>query len=133
MVSRKILSPLPAPAKRGSIKPMFTHKRFLSLKTICLVATILFLVACYFAARKVMVWDVELGMTRAEVIKVLGEPTESQGWFPDAWERTIFNQSIYSRITGIYYDADGKADAICVMHQIFGRQFMDTRTLLPLH
>ncbi len=117
---------------------MSSARRLLNLKTICLVATLVFLVACYFAARKVMVWDVELGMSRAEVIRLLGEPIEFGLSFdsrssPDCWEQTIVNDKTYRRLIGIYYDDEGKVNLICVVNKLFGHEFVSSRgNITPL-
>ncbi len=82
-----------------------------------------------------MVWDIELGMTRAEVIKMLGEPDEF-GVYPvpnsETWQRIVFSVSIYRRITAVYFDSEGKANLIYVDHDLFDHRFAHSRgSILP--
>jgi hypothetical protein len=97
-----------------------------------IAATLLVLVACYFAARKVMASDIELGMDRIEVSKILGKPTEAISLYyqdseADAWETVVFRRSIYMQAIIVDYDATGKAKLVVVINQVFGHSFEHIR------
>ncbi|MFT3880095.1 MAG: hypothetical protein QM703_10605 [Gemmatales bacterium] len=111
---------------------MMMIKRFLNVKSIALVAALLFIVACYFAARKVMVSGIELGMSRAEVRKVLGEPTEKvdfmhPGAVGDGWETVLFSSSVYRQSVVVAYDKHDKVDLILIFQDVFGRHFQQIK------
>ncbi len=109
---------------------MLKLKKLFNLKTICLLAMLVFLVACHFATRKIMAWDVELGMSRSEVHKILGKPMYSG---PDAWELVVINNVIYRRTIIIVCDGEWKVAQIIVMHNILGHEFVSSRhNYLPL-
>ena len=88
-------------------------KRFLNLKVFAIVALLLFVVACYFAARKVMASDIVRGMDKATVIEMLGQPIwvlpplgdNSEVLF---WQRELISQNIFHQDTMVLFDEAGK-------------------------
>ena len=53
---------------------MTSIKRFFSLNVILVAALLLFVVMFYFAARKVMAYEIELGMDKQAVCEIMGIP-----------------------------------------------------------
>lgn len=108
---------------------MLTLKRFLNLKTIALVATLVFIVACYFATRKVMVGDVELGMSRADVLEVLGQRFMALGFASDEshtaliWEKTLFSEKAFQQHIVVWFDRHDKVTMIGNRVIVFGHIF----------
>ncbi len=79
-----------------------------------------------------MASDIEQGMDRAAIIKILGEPTEEATMLfskgeADAWEKVLFSQKIYRQIILVDYDQSGKAIFIAVINELFGRQFLQMK------
>ncbi len=105
---------------------MLKLKRFLNLKTIALAATLVFIVVSYFAARKVMVWDVELGMDKEAVHKVQGSPTTALPRLPHDyaetlfWQKEVIDKSIFQQLTVVLFDEHGKVAGIRNRVRIFG-------------
>jgi hypothetical protein len=99
---------------------MTNAKRFLNVKAIAIVAALLFLVACYFAVRKVTASDIELGMDRATVYQKLGGPIQWYSW--DVHSTAIWQQTIlsYSRTTIIMFNQSDKVDEVRVENSLFG-------------
>lgn len=103
-------------------------KRVVHLKVIAIAATLLLVATSYFAVRKVMVCGVELGMSRAEVLAILGEPTEKVGFFHpsshgDGWETILFSTGVFRLTVVVAYDDHGKVNLIMISKDVFGRQF----------
>lgn len=104
---------------------MTKPKRRLSLKLTAAVATLLFIVAWYFGARRVMALNIELGMNRTEVIKVLGEPTEFGLSFDsrgntDIWERVVIGRSVYAQYIIVDFNAESKVCQLQVAIRFLG-------------
>ncbi|MFT3881100.1 MAG: hypothetical protein QM703_15740 [Gemmatales bacterium] len=111
---------------------MTTARRFLNLKTIAIVATLLFVVAYYFGARKVMVSGVEPGMSRAEILKILGEPSKDIRMNPpamimDRWDTIQIGSGVLDVSVYVTYDVNDRATAVGIISQVFGRSFQHIR------
>jgi len=107
-------------------------RRFLSLKVIALAAMLVTVALVYFAARKIMVSDVELGMSRAEVIKVLGEPAEKVPFFypgseGEGWQSIVFSKDIFSQAIVVAYDENNKVNLIVIFTHVLGRHFQQIK------
>lgn len=114
----------------SSIPPTMTiAKRILNLKVIAIMATLLFIVACYFAARKVMASDIELGMERAALIERLGKPAVQihfsmrQGELL-SWHKSILSESVYRHSIIVTTDSAGTIDSIEIVNLLFGHKFV---------
>jgi hypothetical protein len=115
-----------------SLFSMTLPQRFLNLKVLAILATLLLAVLVYFGARKVMGSDLELGMDRAAIIKIIGKPIEEPTiiWSKgdaDAWEKVLFSSKIYTQIIVVEYDPSGKAIYIAIINEWFGRRFLQTK------
>lgn len=116
----------------ATVFSMTLRQRLLNLKVLTLLATLLLAVMVYFGARKVMGSDLELGMDRAAIMKMLGKPIEEPTMIwskgdADAWEKVLFSSKFYSQIIVVEYDPSGKAIYIAVINELFGRRFLQTK------
>ncbi|MFT3882149.1 MAG: hypothetical protein QM703_21160 [Gemmatales bacterium] len=111
---------------------MTLRNRFLNFKALAILAILLLAVMVYFGARKVMGSDLELGMDRAAIIKMLGKPVDepilhfSKGE-AQAWEMVLFSDKFYTQIIVVEFDPSGKACFIAVINELFGRRFLQTK------
>ncbi len=114
---------------------MSKAKRVLNVKAIAIVATLLFVVKAYLAARKVMGSDIELGMSRAAVYEMLGTPIRSAGYSWDNHEVAIWQQTIlgYSRTTIITFNLSNEVDEVRVENSLFRLNHTITRTCRKHH
>lgn len=103
-------------------------RRFLNFKSIAVIATLLFVVTCYFAVKKVMASIIQLGMERATVIQLLGDPTDETTMIQaEVWEKVLISKNIYQQIILVDFDKSGRANFIAVLHVLFGHHLMETR------
>lgn len=110
-----------------------TVKRLLNWKVIVTVTALLFLVTCYFAARKIMVWDVKLGMSAEQVLVIMGKPT--QQYFTSVagdsmtylWESYVLNETVYQRKTAIIVHESKGVTRIVNLNVVFGKGFQSAQ------
>ena len=103
-------------------------KRYLTLRVIVIVTTLLFLVAIYFGTRKILALDIELGMSREAVHRILGKPVDDETmiWnssYAEVWELVLFMSRVYNRVLVVDYDLAGNVIYIAVIHEVCGRRF----------
>lgn len=111
---------------------MAATRRFLNLKVIVLIATILFVVIGYLAFRRVTGSGLEPGMDKAALVAQLGEPTSVIGFFGElgamwSWSRTLINGSIYSQMITVKLNGEDKAFHIQIDNTVFGYKFSSSK------
>lgn len=112
---------------------MTKANRFLNSKTIAIMATLLVIVACYFAARKVMALDVELGMNEQTVLEAMGNPTHQGSTAINSktttylWESVCISEKVYQRSIVVWADKEHGVMRIEVYNKVFGWTYLNTR------
>ncbi|MFT3883619.1 MAG: hypothetical protein QM703_28720 [Gemmatales bacterium] len=111
---------------------MIATRRFLNPKIIAIVATLLLVAACYFGAKKGMASGVEPGMSRSEIVKILGEPSKDIRMNPpaaimDRWDTIAIGSGVFEVSVYVTYDVNDRATVVGIIGQVFGRGFQHIR------
>jgi hypothetical protein len=106
-------------------------KRLCSVKVVAIGALFLLIAGALLSVRGVMALNLELGMDREHVIRVMGKPHRHQDWTVcqiDLWDSIVLNEGVYAHCTAVEYK-NGKAKAIMVWNIVLGHTFTFLRHL----